>query len=190
MMPVSLEQLLTLLATQGKIPYRDARVNNLEHALQCATLAQAHHVPPSLVAACLFHDVGHLLQNPDAQGFRLVDTAHEVRGMVLLEPLFGPAVTQPIRLHVAAKRYLCAVDPHYISSLSSHAQLGLPFQGGCFLPQEAEAFLALPYAQDAIRLRRWDDLAHASPSISLGLDSFVPMLVDLSQAYQRANQRS
>lgn len=172
----SIHHLLTLLATRGQAPYQEVQVTHLEHALQCAALAQAQGASPSLIAAALLHDVGHLIRDKDDEGLRCVDQNHEVRSIPVLERFFGPAVTEPIRLHVAAKRYLCAVEPNYFGNLSTQSQLSLRLQGGCFLPHQAADFLSQPYAREAIRLRRWDDMAHVPHCTTPPLDHFVTLL--------------
>jgi gamma-butyrobetaine dioxygenase len=72
---------------------------------------------------------------------------------------FGPAVTEPVRLHVAAKRYLCATEPNYFGLLSAESVRTLALQGGPMTPEQAAAFGALPFAHDAVAVRRWDDEA-------------------------------
>jgi len=76
-----------------------------------------------------------------------------------LRGLFPDAVLEPIRLHVDAKRYLCRIDAGYWAELSPASQHSLELQGGIFDETQAEAFMQQPYAQEAVRLRRYDDLA-------------------------------
>jgi phosphonate degradation associated HDIG domain protein len=134
------------------------RVTQLEHALQCAHLAALEGAPETLVAAALLHDFGHFVDNrglmAEEQG---LDGAHESVGAATLSAWFGAAVTRPIALHVAAKRYLCAVEAGYFEALSPASQLSLELQGGPYDRKAAEQFAALPFAAEAIRLRRWDD---------------------------------
>ncbi len=154
------DQLIELLRTKGARQYGGERVSQCEHALQCATLAATEWAPAALVAAALLHDIGHLLHEEGEQSaLRGVDDQHEEIGAEHLLPNFGPAVSEPVRLHVPAKRYLCATDPGYCAGLSPGSVRSLALQGGPFTPKEAAEFRALPYAEDAIRLRRWDEAA-------------------------------
>ena len=113
---------------------------------------------------------------PVMVNIRGLDDRHEYRVMPLLKTLFGEAVTEPIRLHVTAKRYLCAVDSRYWTSLSPASQRSLELQGGTFSAGEAQRFIQLPYAQEAVKLRTWDDLAKALQAPTPSLDDFIPIL--------------
>jgi phosphonate degradation associated HDIG domain protein len=156
----TLTDILHLFQQKGSQQYGQEAVTQLEHALQCATLAETANTTPELITACLFHDLGHLVhdlgENIATQG---VDDRHEYRAIPILKPLLSPAVTEPIRLHVAAKRYLCATDDQYWKSLSPASQLSLELQGGIFSADQATFFISQPYAKDAVQLRIWDDLA-------------------------------
>ena len=157
---LTLPEIAELLTTQGHLPYGDEPVSQLAHALQCATLAEQAQAPPTLIAACLLHDLGHLLHSfgadATAQG---IDDRHEYRVIPYLRSPFSLAVTEPIRLHVQAKRYLCATQPDYWQNLSENSKQTLVLQGGIFSAHEAGEFIAQPYAQEAIQLRQWDDQA-------------------------------
>ncbi|MEO6571982.1 MAG: TauD/TfdA family dioxygenase [Ilumatobacteraceae bacterium] len=144
--------LLHLVGTLSEHEYGE-RVDMLSHSLQTAASARADGATDSLVLAALFHDIGHLM-GPTTQ-WGLPD--HAEVGARFLARWFGPAVTEPIRLHVAAKRYLTATDPAYISELSDASRATLEQQGGPFTPSEAAAFQDHPMADDAVRLRRADD---------------------------------
>lgn len=167
-----LQPILTLLATQGVSQFDAEAVSQLQHGLQCAALATAAAAPPPLVAACLLHDIGHLVAGPAADS----SDRHEHLAMPLLRPLFPAAVTAPIQLHVAAKRYLCAVEPAYWAGLSAASQASLLAQGGPYGPAAAAAFMALPYAPDAVQLRRWDEQAKVPGLKTPALADFEPLL--------------
>jgi phosphonate degradation associated HDIG domain protein len=145
-----------LFADRGADEYRGEAVTQLDHALQTARLAEQANAPPELIAAALLHDIGHLLTPYDG---RDRDDQHEELGYRFLARHFGPSVTEPVRLHVPAKRYLCSVDPSYAAALSPASLQSLSVQGGPMTPTEMTAFDALPYAAAAVALRRWDDAA-------------------------------
>ncbi|GAA5157334.1 HD domain-containing protein [Viridibacterium curvum] len=151
---LTIEDIQAVFERQGATWYGDEAVSQLEHALQCAQLAEQAGEPPSLILAALLHDLGHLL----IQESMSEDRRHQDIPGPFIDWL-GEAVIEPIRLHVAAKRYLCAVDPAYHASLSPASQHTLALQGGIYNTAEATAFAALSFAQEAMRLRRYDDLA-------------------------------
>lgn len=155
-----LNAVLSVLEARGKEQYGQEAVSQLEHALQAATLAEAADAPSPLITAALLHDIGHLT-DPEFEAAldRCEDRWHEDLGADYLAELFGPEVTEPIRLHVAAKRYLCAVDPEYAATLSPASVKSLELQGGPFDKDGACTFIAQSHARDAIKVRRWDDLA-------------------------------
>ena len=95
--------------------------------------------------------------------------------------MFGPAVTRPIALHVAAKRYLCAVESGYLASLSPASVRSLALQGGPFTADQAASFALLDGFDDAVRLRRYDDLGKAPDAATPGFDAYVPMLRRLAR---------
>lgn len=155
-----LARLLDVLADRGHVRYGREHVSVLEHALQCAALAEREDAAPSLIVAALLHDVGHLVHylgdDPTGRG---IDDRHEHVGAATLARWFDKRVSEPVRLHVPAKRYLCAVDPTYFNTLSAGSRASLELQGGPMTTAEATAFDSLPFADDAKRLRRWDEEA-------------------------------
>lgn len=161
---MSLTTIREIFLTQGKKQYGGEAVSQLEHALQCAYLAEKAEATPTMIMACLLHDLGHLIGKGDR---------HEENALDILGDLFGEEVTEPIRLHVKAKRYLCAVESDYWSSLSPASQQSLIRQGGVFSPTAAEEFYQLPYAADAIQLRRWDEEAKIPDLLTPDLDHFL-----------------
>jgi len=168
-----LERIGHWFALHGATSYEGNRresVSALYHALQCAQLAEDARAESTLVAAALLHDVGHFVAIADVGEMEDGDDVHELRGVAVLVRDFPPAVIEPIRLHVAAKRYLTAVEPKYFAGLSPASVHSLAQQGGPMKPAELARFEALPFAQDAVRLRRWDDLAKmpemATPSLA------------------------
>jgi phosphonate degradation associated HDIG domain protein len=154
------EQIITLYRQRGDEMYGGEAVTQTEHALQTAHLAETHGSPSTLIAAALLHDIGHLVHDlPENAADLGLDDRHEALGAQWLGTHFGPAITEPGKLHVAAKRYLCAVDPSYLSRLSPASAQSLDLQGGPMADHEVRAFEALPFAADAVKLRRWDDEA-------------------------------
>ncbi len=149
-----------LFASEGAAAYLGEPVTQAGHMLQAAALAERGGAARPLVAAALLHDVGHFTGTVSGQDLmRGTDNRHGDQGAAWLARWFGPAVTEPVRLHVAAKRYLCATEPGYFALLSEASRYTLSVQGGPMLGEELAAFQREPYAADACRVRRWDDLA-------------------------------
>jgi [1-hydroxy-2-(trimethylamino)ethyl]phosphonate dioxygenase len=153
-----IEQIFGCFDRHGGNDYGGERVRQLEHALQCAALGEAEGAEATLITAALLHDIGHLIHDlGDSPAARGIDDRHELRGREWLARWFGEAVTEPVRLHVNAKRYLTATDPGYFATLSAGSVHSLELQGGPFSPELAVGFISLPFAQEAVRLRRWDE---------------------------------
>jgi gamma-butyrobetaine dioxygenase len=150
-----------LFASEGAAEYLGEPVTQAAHMLQAAMLAERDRAPDALVAAALLHDVGHFsgtaLTGHDLM--RGTDTRHGEAGASWLAQWFGEEVTEPVRLHVAAKRYLCAVEPGYAAALSPASVYTLGVQGGPMQGGEVAEFAANRYAAAAVRVRRWDDAA-------------------------------
>jgi phosphonate degradation associated HDIG domain protein len=154
------ETIFHLFAEQGETAYFGENVSQLEHALQSAALAEENEAPATLITAALLHDIGHLLHGLEENiAEKGVDGQHEAVGEAWLTTHFPPAVSEPVRLHVAAKRYLCTTDPHYAATLSPASQQSLILQGGGMSETEVASFEANPFYADAVRLRYWDDAA-------------------------------
>jgi predicted HD phosphohydrolase len=153
----------------------DEEVGQLDHALQTAALAASGGAADPLVAAALLHDVGHLLALRGGPA-----GPHERTAPTFLAALFPESVTGPIALHVAAKRYLCAVEPHYHAGLSAGSQRSLRRQGGAMVTGEVEAFEATPGWADAVALRRWDDAGKVDDAVVPGIASYEPLLRSLA----------
>jgi phosphonate degradation associated HDIG domain protein len=179
----SIEEVVDLYRRWGGHRY-DEEITQLDHALQCAALARAEDVDDHLVAAALLHDVGHLLhlEATDGEpGSFHTDRDHESVGAAWLAAVVGDAVTRPIRLHVAAKRYRCAVDPAYAAGLSAGSTASLAVQGGAMVPDEVRTFMAAPGHADAVRLRGWDDSGKVDGVAVPDLDDHLPLLRRLAQ---------
>ncbi|WP_035841850.1 2-trimethylaminoethylphosphonate dioxygenase [Kitasatospora azatica] len=181
----ALDELQELFEREGAQEYLGEAVTQAEHMLQAAALARAAGAPDHLVAAALLHDVGHFFDQHSqgaVTGRQLMqgqDNRHSDTGADWLAQWFGPAVTEPIRLHVAAKRYLCTVEPAYRAGLSEASEYTLLVQGGPYDAAQAAAFAELPGAADAIAVRRWDDQAKAVDAGTPGFEEFRPLLATL-----------
>src|SRR5580704_13155026 len=155
-MPADLDEIFQAFDARGGEAYGED-VSQLDHALQCALLARDDGAGEALIAAALLHDYGHLFEGRGEAAGEGHDARHEAFGARLLERWFGPEVTRPIALHVAAKRYLCATEPAYEAGLSAASVLSLSLQGGRYDPGQCRRYERAPFAADAVRLRRWDD---------------------------------
>jgi len=176
-MALSIEDIVHLLEMRGAERYGGEGVSQLEHALQCAQLAEEAGSTPELIAACLLHDFGHLLtQRSDGEESADVDDVHQYLAIPFLRGVFADAVLDPIRLHVDAKRYLCRTDPEYWPALSPASKHSLELQGGVFDAEGAHGFLRQPHAEDAILLRRWDDLAKVPGKPTPPLERYAAIL--------------
>ena len=180
-MNTDINSIIQILLNKGDEQYGIEAVSQLEHALQCATLAEANSATPELITASLLHDFGHLVHNlGEDAAERGIDDRHEYRALGYLQTIFSDAVTEPIRMHVNAKRYLCAVNKDYWDSLSPASKTSLELQGGIFSEAEATEFINQPYAEDAVKLRMWDDWAKVKNLKTPGLEYFVPAMDKLT----------
>ncbi|WP_417520128.1 phosphonate degradation HD-domain oxygenase [Minwuia sp.] len=171
------DDLILLLAQRGGAMYGNESVTQLAHAVQCATLAEAAGASPATISAALLHDIGHLVLEDDAEAADDgIDLQHEKAGADHLARWFGDDVLQPVRLHVDAKRYLCATQPGYFATLSPASVTSLGVQGGPFDAREAEYFASQPFAMEAVKLRRWDDAAKDPEVITPSVQHFQPYL--------------
>lgn len=170
-----LTRIADLLTLKAGNQYGLSDINQRQHALQAAWLAEQAGCPDALVAASLLHDIGHLVhdlgENPAEAG---LDDQHEARGHEFLCAWFGPEVTEPVRLHVAAKRCLCAMETSYFSNLSRDSVISLSLQGGPMSADEVAAFTALPHAADALQLRRFDEGAKVKNLETPSIQHFLP----------------
>jgi len=173
-MALTIPGICALFEAKGGRMYSGEPVTQLEHALQSAALAEAAGADAETVTAALLHDLGHLLndqgETPTERG---IDDVHQYFALPFLRSLFGDAVLEPIRLHVDAKRYLCATRPGYHDALSADSKRSLALQGGAFSPRETAAFIAAPWAARAVELRLWDDAAKSMGLATPPLAHFV-----------------
>lgn len=181
MAPDPVDELVELYDGPLALELYDEAVTELDHALQCAVLAADAGADDALVAAALLHDIGHLLVGDlvpiDVELER--DHRHERVGAAHLARSFGPDVAGPVRLHVEAKRYLCAVEPGYEPALSASSRRSLAVQGGTMTPAEVARFEAEPGFEAAVQVRRWDDEAKVADRSVPPFATYVPILRQL-----------
>ncbi len=164
-------------------------VSALEHALQCAQLAEWSDAEATLVAAAFLHDIGHFLVAEAITRDDRIDDRHEEIAIPFLAAAFDASVLEPIRLHVPAKRCLVRTDEHYARSLSPASVSSLALQGGPMRDDELEQFFAQPYSRQALMLRRWDDLAKQPGRTTPSIDWYLGMLQALLEQ-PRGDQRT
>jgi len=156
----ALDELTAIYDGRAHGQYGLSLLNQRAHAVQSGYHARSQGLGASLVVAALLHDIGHMVHelgdHPASHG---IDDRHEVTGADWLQRIFGPDVTEPIRLHVAAKRYLCAVESDYFGKLSDDSVESLNLQGGCMSVDEVAAFQQEPFWREAVALRRIDEIA-------------------------------
>ncbi len=192
-MPLTVNEIARLLKVRGVSQYGREPVSQLEHALQCAHLAEQAGASTALTVAALLHDLGHLLaaeRDNRADDDLSCDDLHQYIALPFLRGLLPDAVLEPIRLHVDAKRYLCHAEAGYWDNLSPASKRSLELQGGVFTAFEADQFLQLSFSNDALKLRRWDDLAKVpglrTPPLAWYTDQLAQVALPDNQAvYQR-----
>lgn len=175
------EEILAIFQKQGSSAYYGESVSMTEHALQAAYFAQVDAAPPALILAALLHDIGHLIDDvPSDIGAWTLDAHHEQVGGTWLARRFGAEVSEPVRLHVPAKRYLLGVDPEYFAKLSPASIVTLKLQGGAMGAQEIARFEAEHFHKDAVRVRQWDDQGKVAGLKTPGLSDYRPLIEKLA----------
>jgi len=166
-----------IIEGKGHRLYGLSAINQRAHALQAAWLAEQAGCDAALITACLLHDIGHMVhdlgEDPAKGG---IDDKHEELGQAWLTRWFGPEVTEPVRLHVAAKRYLCAAEPDYFGKLSKDSVRSLALQGGPMSQAECTTWNANPYAEAAVTLRRFDEAAKVKDLATPPVAHFLPYI--------------
>lgn len=178
-MSLTLNEVVDLLQRRGHQQYGMEAISQLEHALQCADMAQQAGETPETIVAALLHDMGHLLaaeRDGQSEHDTSKDDLHQYIALPFLRTLFPDAVLEPIRLHVDAKRYLCLMDSGYWAELSPASKHSLEQQGGVFSEQQAEVFMQQNFAAEAVRLRRYDDLAKVPAKVVPDLSHYAVYL--------------
>jgi [1-hydroxy-2-(trimethylamino)ethyl]phosphonate dioxygenase len=186
-----MDELLALYARRGARAYLGEAVTMTQHGLQAAHCAQSRNAPAALVVAALLHDIGHLLESvPDDIAEWTSDAGHERSGSRWLARRFGPEVCEPVRLHVAAKRYLCATDPAYFGQLSPASVVTLGLQGGPMSAAQTAAFAAEPCWREAVLLRRCDDEGKVAGLAVPGFEHYRPLIERLARSGPRGTADS
>ena len=176
------KELSSIYAARGAEAYFGEAVTMMEHGLQAAYFATEHGASDALVVAALLHDVGHLIEPaPDDIADWKTDAQHERTGADWLSKRFGPEVSEPVRLHVPAKRYLCATDPAYFKRLSEASVITLKLQGGPMSTAEVAAFESEPFWRDAVLLRHWDDQGKLRALKTPDFNFYAPMIERLAR---------
>jgi [1-hydroxy-2-(trimethylamino)ethyl]phosphonate dioxygenase len=180
----AIDQIFSTYREKGHRLYGED-VTETQHALQCATFAQRAGEPAAMVAACLIHDYGHLCHDLGEDiADHGIDSAHEELGAKFLKRWFPPEITEPVRLHVAAKRYLCAVDQAYHDELSEASRKSLGLQGGPMNAEETRRFEQHPHFRAAIQLRRYDDMGKEKEMETPDFETFREILRNVAVAMQ------
>ena len=175
------DAVFAIFQKRGSGAYYGESVSMTEHALQAAYFAQAAGAPPALVVAALLHDIGHLVHDvPSDIADWTVDEHHELIGSAWLAMHFGPDVSEPVRLHVPAKRYLLATDAAYFAKLSPASVVTLKLQGGPMAAHEITKFETERFHEDAVRVRHWDDQGKVAGLKTPGLNDYRSLIEQLA----------
>ena len=171
------EFIAEIFERRGAESYLGEPVTMSEHMLQGAWLAEQDGAPEELVAAALLHDIGHYTSefgtySPDD----VEDKHHDEAGGEVLAPFFPPVIVECVRLHVSAKRYLCATDPTYFAKLSPASVHTLSLQGGPMSAEEVAEFRRNPFHDEAVRVRIWDEGGKVADMKTRAFRDYVPLL--------------
>ncbi|MFL9873169.1 (R)-1-hydroxy-2-trimethylaminoethylphosphonate oxygenase [Paraburkholderia megapolitana] len=173
-----------IFARRGGEEYLGEGVTMAEHMLQAAHLVEQNGERDTVIVAALLHDIGHFTSEFGA--FSMSDTKdnyHDAAGAVVVEQFFPRAVTDCVRLHVAAKRYLCAVDPGYFAKLSPASVHSLRLQGGPMTDEQVARFSQNPNLADVIKVRLADDAGKVTGASTPDFAHYAPLVQRLVDAH-------
>ncbi|WP_191600020.1 HD domain-containing protein [Marinomonas algicola] len=172
--------LLEIFETRGPESYLGESVSMAEHMEQSAACAYEDGASDELIIAALLHDIGHFIGDFELDALENgIDNFHEDSGAIILERFYPPEISEPVRLHVAAKRYLCTVDDHYYDKLSAASVNSFNLQGGKMSASEVAEFEANPHHKAAIKLRHYDDDGKVQGRTIYKIDHYQPLLESL-----------
>lgn len=178
-----------ILGRRGDESYLGESVSMTEHMLQSAWIAEQAGETPGVVVAALLHDIGHYTGEFGEDYLdRGVDNLHEIAGARILERWFPPEVTEPVRWHVAAKRYLCVMEPAYLAALSDASRRSLELQGGPMSTEEADEFASNPWLDTILRVRRYDDFGKVAGRETPGLNHYLGLVREVIGDWSTAAQ--
>jgi phosphonate degradation associated HDIG domain protein len=173
-----------IFTRRGAESYLGENVTMSEHMLQGALLAEQAGASDTMVAGALLHDIGHYTNEfGDDYIEQGIDNLHEEAGAKVLAPFFPTAVTDCIRYHVAAKRYLCATDAEYFAKLSDASVKTLELQGGPMSADEVAAFAKNPNLAAILQVRIWDDQGKVPGLRTPAFDHYAPLLQRVVNSY-------
>lgn len=176
--------IVDIFTRRGAESYLGENVTMSEHMLQGALLAEQAGASDTMVAGALLHDIGHYTNEfGDDYIEQGIDNLHEEAGAKVLAPFFPTAVTDCIRYHVAAKRYLCATDAEYFAKLSDASVKTLELQGGPMSADEVAAFAKNPNLAAILQVRIWDDQGKVPGLPTPAFDHYAPLLQRVVNSY-------
>lgn len=177
--------LADIFERRGAESYLGEQVTMSEHMLQGAQLAEDANAGDELIAAALLHDIGHYTNEfPDDALAQGINNHHDEAGAAVLAPFFPKVVTDCVRCHVAAKRYLCATDPGYFGRLSPASVHTLNLQGGPMNDVEVENFRQNDHLDAIIQVRIWDEEGKVPGKTTPPFAHYAPMLQHVVDAHQ------
>lgn len=169
---------------RGDEEYLGEPVTMGQHMLQGATLAEKAKLPEEIIVAALLHDIGHFTS--EFGTFSMNDTEdrhHEDAGAEVLSGFFPTIVTDCVKYHVAAKRYLCATKPEYFERLSEASIHSLNLQGGPMTAEEVGEFEKNPNLKDIIKVRYLDEAGKDPDLVTPDYAHFAPMVQRVVDAH-------
>lgn len=173
----------------GDEEYLGEPVTMAQHMLQGATIAEANNQPVEIIVGALLHDIGHFTS--EFGTFTMEDTEdryHEEAGAEVLSAFFPSVITDCVRYHVAAKRYLCATKPGYFNRLSEASIHSLNLQGGPMSAEEVSEFEKNPNLKQIIQVRYLDEAGKRTDMETPDYWHFAPLVQQMVDQHMEAQQ--